>query len=384
MSKEVNDTNSDATSTPVVEETTAYVDPFDMILEALETPDTSQPTLEEVVEEDAEDQEDPTELDEEEVESEEEAVQDDADDQVEDEVLEEDEVLDELDDETDDDATSEEDEESEEEGEDVWFYAGHHSEYKTAELAKKGLEAKDAYIIDLEAAHDELKTSLATTRQKLTAYSSTISEEAITKAAVMALMPEKFQGKSDDDFEDDAELREFWKANVVAEEKFKAQQAKDLRAAEEAEEARTAKIKQSAKYVRDIATTEYFGVRNPEERNTLRKVLTEKDEQGNTPLDRARMIVEVFGESEGLIYLEGLRLQIQGEDEPVSTTSNSKKKTKSKKTVVTKKVPPKKVVQRVQKTRVKKKARIIPPQKNKAKDEYAGVDAVDMISAGLS
>lgn len=385
MSKPVNENDEGATIPPVVE-TEVPQDPFDMILSALEDeePDTDQPTLETEVEEETEDQEEPAELEDEPIEEVEEDGQNEPDDEPIEEEEYEDEDLDEPDDEIDSVDDTIEDDDSEEETEDEWFYTGHHSEYKTPDAAKKGIEAKDAYIVDLEANNDELTKDIAALRQKVTMYTSTISEEAMEVAAVQSLLPEEYRGKSDADFEDDTELRKFWKAELEAKEAYRSKQVQAAEAARVEEERKAAASKEAAKFVRDTATTGFFGVRNPEERNELRKVLTEKDEMGYTPLDRARMITEVFGEVEGRRYLEGLRLEIQSEEDNEVSTTKSKKTKSSKKKVVAKNIPPKKVVQKVKRTKVKKKVPVTPPAKGTPTDKFVDADALDIISAGLS
>ena len=381
MSKDVNDTNDAATS-PVVVETQAYEDPMMMILEGLQ-PSDDQPTLDAVAEEETEGSDDTEEVIEDQPVEDilEEAVQNDADDE-EVETVEEDDDPNELvvETEEDDDTNVEETEETEEEEEaDAWFFTGHHSEYKTVDEAKKGIEAKDAYIIELENTVKGVQERAVAAEGKVAVYAETISEEAMRAAAVQSLLPEEYRGKTNDDFEDDADLRNFWKAELKAEADYDARQAKLMQEAQAQADAQAGKSKEAAKFVRDVATTSFFGVVNPEGRNELRKVLTEKDERGYTPLDRARMITEVFGEADGRKYLDGLRLQIQGEDEEVSTTSRDDKSKK----VVAKKLPPKKVVQRVKKTVVKKKVPTTPPPKESPRDKFTGASAVDIIAAGL-
>lgn len=379
MLNAVNKTNDAATS-PVVEETrTEHLDSVDFILDGLaesDTPDTIQPTLEEEVEETTEEEIDTDSNEDDDLEEFEEDLEEfEEEDEVDDT------IIDEL--ETEDDDTEEVlDEDTDEETEDEWFYVGHKSEYRTAEAAIKGIEAKDSYITELETGSNELTEEVIGLKQKLSMYTQTVSEEAIQAAAIQSLLPPEYQGKTDDDFEDDVELRKFWKAELAAKETFSAKQAQAAQAAKDEETARAAKVKNAAKYIRETGTTEFFGVRNPEERNTLKKSLTEKDDAGYTAIDKARMIVEVFGEEDGLKYLEGLRLQIQGEEsEPVSSKPKSKQKGPTK--VKKRRVPPKEVVEKVKKTKVRKKAQITPPSKATPKDIYKDKTEVDIIADGL-
>ncbi len=397
MPQAVETPNDEATSSDVEINVAPQVvqdDPFMAIMAGLEEADAAnQPTLDAEVEETPEDQDD-----------------DPADDESvnPDEPIEDDPGEPDTEEEDEDDATSdddefetvEEDDEEEYEYEDVdedepedeepgYFFVGNHSEYETAEQARKGIEVKDAYIIDLEAADEESKAEIANLKARLSTFTSAITEDALKAVAIQSLLPEEFQGKTEEDFEDAAEIRAFMTATIKAEAQFERQRDEAEREARDQADVRDKRMKSAAKFVRDTATTGFFGITKPEERGELRKLLTTKNDSGQTALDRARFITEAFGEEDGLRYLEGLRLQIQGEEDGNAETPPEAKPTKTtakkrkRKRVAKAPTANPKVIERIKKTRVKKRTSVTPPPQQKPRDEFKGKDAVDMIAAGL-
>ena len=367
MSQEVR--NNDGTTSQVAEP--RGDDAFEALKAGLALPsavaqDQEQPTLQPDVEDEKETQEIPDDeilLDDEDLVEEVEEIEDPDEELV--EVTSEDEEI-----------IEDDDEEVEE---DTWEVLTEHSQYRDKDAVIKGIEAKDAYIIELEKANDEARGELSQLSQQLSLYTDTVSTEMLETAMIQTLLPEEYRGKTEDDFEDDVEFRKFLRAESEAKLRYERQQAEAARKAEDDERRRQEAIKDSAKFVRETATTGFFGITNPEDRDRLKKVLTTKDENGHTPVDHARYITQVFGEEGGRRYLEGLRQEIQGRGdehvaEPDETTTKSKVATK----------PSKRVVQKVKKKKVKVKTQITPPPPEKQnKDKFAGKDTKTIISAGL-
>lgn len=382
MSQEVNKEVADATSTEtelrVVED-----DALELMMKGFNnSTDTDQPTLNTVVEEEQTTEDDQTvppdeyilvDEDGNEVE-EEEGVEYVYVDESDDPVAEGDEVTNQ-----DDPEVIEDTPEFDPNDKNTWAYIGHASEYKTVEDWKIGTERKDTYIEQLVQANDEKDEELTQLTEQLSLYTSTVTPEMLEAAMVQQLLPEEFRGKGDDDFEDDKDLRAFWKAQAEAKLRYEQQQREAKAEAEKAEKDRQASIKSATQFVRDTATTGFFDVTNPEERAELRTKLTTKDDSGFTTIDHARYITQVFGESAGRRYLEGLRLEIHGGSE----SSGKSVETKSHKESVPTK-PKRKVVQKVKKKKVKVKTQITPPPPGSpSADPMEGKDAIEMMTAGF-
>lgn len=286
----------------------------------------------------------------------------------------------------DDDEESESDEGDEEEQvedeEPEWFMVGTHSEYRTSEDAKKGIEAKDTYILELEDLRSTLSEENASLQARLEAYSNFVSEDRMEEMAIQHLLPEDLRGKTDEDFDDQADLKRFWRETEKARTAYQTKKETARKEKQDAASQRERVSKEAGRYVREIATPEFFGVRNPEQRREVVGLLTTKGEDGYTPVDRARLIAEVFGNDQALTYLEGLRLKLQdpdvGEQDTPTSTSKGRKQTRKPST------PPKKVVEKVNKTKMKVKTRVTPAPQNKPRDPLSGKDDLDMIIAGIS
>jgi len=365
MKKDVTDTESNTTS--------VILDPQSFLADALnESEQSDQLTLDTEIEEVVvTDESDPVDDDSLEALFADEEEVDDEDVEII-EVVEGDES-EEIVDEIEDDDTEVVEEEVDEEPNKEFFYVGNHSVYKTEEELFKGVEAKDEYIKKMEGDIKDHKESLVSVTQKLQVYTDTIPESVMEEAAIQALLPEEFRGKTEEDFEDDEKFRSFLRARVKAEtDREKAKSDAEKVALENSKKRDDLKT-DADNFVKEIAVPSFFGIRNLEQKDMLRTVLSETNEGGYTPMDTASLITQVFGKDAGRQYLEGLRLRIQGED------SEGKDQTK-----VTHKQPAKKVIERVKKVKNVKKAPVTPAPQQKPKDQLEGKNPKDMIMAGLS
>lgn len=384
MPNTVNNTTEDVTNVEEVEvqegeQEKAWPGEEDLYYfsKAFETPSqqVGQPTLPTEEDEDTEDELDPSQ-----------SLVDD-DNEVEEEIEEELEpVSDEGEDESDEPEEEEEESLEEETIEQDWTIVTEHSTYpyNSKEEVVKGIIAKDNYIVDLEKQVDENKDDLANLSAQVDFYSKVITPEMLEAAAIQSYLPDEYKGKTDDDFESDEDQKKFWTALAKAEWTYKQVEKDSVENAKKSEEEKLAMQKQAAKFVREIATNEFFDVRTPEQRNEIRKKLQSKDDKGHTVLDHARFIYEVFGEESGKRYLDGLRLEIHGVEESVETPKvedKSKKKDKP----INKKTPTPSVVQKVKRKKMKVKTTVTPPADEKtSKDPGEGKSYEELMMMGFA
>lgn len=227
--------------------------------------------------------------------------------------------------------TSDDDSEEaqEDEEDDEFFHVGEFSQYKTRDDAKKGIDHKDRFINELKESQEALTARLNELEQVNALYSGHLTEDDIRESLVRAKLPEEFVGRTASDFEDD-DLKRFLesraKAEVVVEREL-ADAKKQLIDQQESQKEAQAKARE---WVQANATPDYFGVKNPEDLKSLYDKLNAKDDSGYNLREKVSLIVEVFGEEAGSVFLKGVREEFGGSAS--TSTPKPKKPAKAKAT----------------------------------------------------
>lgn len=203
--------------------------------------------------------------------------------------------------------------------------------YKTDAEAKRGLEEKEKYVKKLKERTEQLETRLleleSSTKESDT--SDTTIESRIQK-----LLPEQYQNKTEEDFLDPDELKDFVKSLAKAEAQAQIEiEREQLENKNQIELARQRR-QNAINYIKEKREKNYFGVDNSEDIEALEKILNEEvnvDGQVYTPLTLAVMAHEVDPKFSDLILLGLKTLYRDGRKQEVAKHV-SETKTKTRKT----------------------------------------------------
>lgn len=296
-------------------------------------------------------------------------------------------------------ATSEDESETAEEddGEEVYFYVGEHTQYKTADDAKEGIERTQLYVQELKAEAESNASRLTELEAVNAFYQQVMDQDVLREKTIQQFLPEEFRGKSEDDFEDDADVRKFIRAKIQAEERFQSELQRSQDAAKDAQKEQQQLSDDARKWVAENINARFFGVTNPtqlkEANDRLKQVVTEQGDDELTARQVGQLIHEMFGPKVSEFFFRGIREDLRGEDAPAPKTSTTKSATQSKATKTTpaeklaqqaeekKEKKVEKVVQKVKETKVEQK-----PITSPAPDEQKNVKKSirDRIASGLT
>lgn len=260
------------------------------------------------------------------------------------------------------DATSEDDsEDSTDEEEDAEpFFVGEDSMYKTPDEAKRGIEAKDRLIKEWREDRKHSSERIAELEQVNQFISNVVTEDQIIATMVENALPDDLKNLNEAEAEGEV-LRKllYEKGKLESQIRSNLEQAKAKSLQDN--EARSKRAIEARNHVESLATMDFFGIKNTEQREAFQKKKREKDANGFSLMDKAALIADTFGNDEAETYLIGVREKTRGtsnkpEEKKVEDT---KPKPESKKKTVSKKV-----VEKVKKTKVELTPSIPAPSKN--------------------
>ena len=216
-----------------------------------------------------------------------------------------------------DETTSQEETDNEGNEEDEWFYLGDFTQYRTKEDALEGITKTQRYLNEiLKPELDQIKTQAAEKDALLQFYSKLLPEDQVTAKVIDTYLPEEFQGKTEEDFDNDTDLRKYFKAVADAENQFQREVDAAKDAALTAKKEQDDLSKQAKEYVETKINAQFFGAKNPAEAKAVEAklsevVLTEGDDKV-TVRDAGRLIHELLGETASNIFFRGIKDDLSG------------------------------------------------------------------------
>ena len=203
--------------------------------------------------------------------------------------------------ETDDDSATED-----MDAEPEYFFEGEESRYQTPDDAKKGIEEKDRYIVQLTSERDALLLEKA----ELDQLRGMVSEDDLASKAINERLPEEYRGKGVDDFESQADKLNFVKALARAEAEAEADKGRRQAEVAQRQEEMRNRANEANKFLESSVNYENFGVTNPEDRVALGRFLDSKPEGSDVSLlAAAQQLHLAFGQSTAEAFVEGLKIK---------------------------------------------------------------------------
>lgn len=189
------------------------------------------------------------------------------------------------------------------EAEDSFWFEGATSKYRSAEDAKRGIEEKDKYIAKLTQELEQTKAQAALADR----YKSLVSADQLRDQRIRERLPEQYRGLSEDDIDNEEELRKYLRARLDAELLVEKEDRENQEQAERQAKAEAAARDAAQQFMAETVTPEFFEVTNPEDRAALAAMLDQRDEDGYSPLEKAQWIATYVSKSAARNYLVGVR-----------------------------------------------------------------------------
>lgn len=195
-------------------------------------------------------------------------------------------------------------------------YVGTNTAYRDDEAILQGMEEKDKHIQrqneEIERLRQDAGKQVRELRQRLSLYEDRMPEEELREAMVDEQLPEKYRGKTRDDFLDEDERNEFIIARHEAE-KAVQRQLEERREKEEAEQDELEKrVREASDLVTELFDPGEFGLESTEDEALLQEVMAENaPEEGESVVRLATKSTAAMGDPRvAQLMRDGIRFRL--------------------------------------------------------------------------